>query len=236
MVVGEFTPRLTDFWPQAPQIRVTRLACAGTLGASPGVSSAVTLWGRTRALIDPLQSYRQQPWSTYAVHLTTLTAWALPNDLLMVYLLWRATEYSSPETRLHAMQALILWMLLTKWIKLIGHYIRYPIDIIFLPLSILFGYFHGLLKLYAMFTLDAVSSELSPASLQWKRCLLAESRSADMLSDHPLSHLPRSERDLVTHQWRRVTAPSISVGDDQLFTNPTCSPEPVHHLPIFEPL
>lgn len=48
-------------------------------------------------------------------------------------------------------------MFVSKWIKLLGHYIRYPVDVFFLPLSICFGYFHGLLKLYAMFTLDAVS-------------------------------------------------------------------------------
>lgn len=48
-------------------------------------------------------------------------------------------------------------MFLSKFIKLLGHYIRYPIDFLFLPLSILFGYFHGFIKLYAMLTLNVVS-------------------------------------------------------------------------------
>ena len=49
------------------------------------------------------------------------------------------------------------WMVLSKFIKLLGHYIRYPIDFLFLPFSILFGYFHGFIKLYAMLTLNVVS-------------------------------------------------------------------------------
>lgn len=114
------------------------------------------LWGQIDALTRPTS--RQQPWSTYAVHLTTLTAWALPNDILMVYLLWKTTESWPGNVRFWALVALGVWMWMTKWIKLLGHYIRYPVDVIFLPLSILFGYFHGLLKLYAMFTLDVVSS------------------------------------------------------------------------------
>ncbi len=52
-------------------------------------------------------------------------------------------------------------MLISKFIKLLGHYIRYPIDFLFLPLSILFGYFHGFIKLYAMLTLNVVSSIMS---------------------------------------------------------------------------
>lgn len=48
-------------------------------------------------------------------------------------------------------------MFLSKWIKLLGHYVRYPADFLLLPLSALFGYLHGLLKLYAMLTLDVVS-------------------------------------------------------------------------------
>lgn len=116
------------------------------------------LCGKTSqfALIRLIPS-SQQPWSTYAVHITTLTAWALPTDLLLLYLLWRATELWPPEGRRYAMAALGVWMFVSKWIKLLGHFVRYPVDILFLPLSIAFGYFHGLLKLYAMVTLRVVS-------------------------------------------------------------------------------
>lgn len=45
---------------------------------------------------------------------------------------------------------------MTKFIKLLGHYIRYPGDFLLLPISILFGYLHGLIKAYAMLSLNVV--------------------------------------------------------------------------------
>jgi fucose permease len=50
-----------------------------------------------------------------------------------------------------------MWMFTSKWIKLLGHYIRYPVDVFLLPVSILFGYFHGAIKMYAVMTLNVVS-------------------------------------------------------------------------------
>lgn len=44
----------------------------------------------------------------------------------------------------------------TKVVKLMGLFMRNPIDIMYLPLSIVFGYFHGLIKLYALVTLNMV--------------------------------------------------------------------------------
>lgn len=55
------------------------------------------------------------------------------------------------------MTALYMWMFTSKWIKLLGHYIRYPVDVFLLPVSILFGYFHGAIKMYAVMTLNVVS-------------------------------------------------------------------------------
>jgi hypothetical protein len=46
----------------------------------------------------------------------------------------------------------------TKVVKLIGLFVRNPSDVMFLPVSIVFGYFHGLIKLHALFTLKMVSS------------------------------------------------------------------------------
>lgn len=56
-----------------------------------------------------------------------------------------------------ALKGLLLWMFISKFIKLLGHYIRYPADVVLLPVSVLFGYFHGLIKLYAACTLNVVS-------------------------------------------------------------------------------
>ena len=53
---------------------------------------------------------------------------------------------------------LLSWMLTSKFIKLLGHYIRYPVDFFLLPISIIFGYLHGLIKAKAMLSLNVVSS------------------------------------------------------------------------------
>jgi len=45
----------------------------------------------------------------------------------------------------------------TKVVKLIGLLRQRPWDIIYLPVSIVFGYFHGLIKIYALMTLNMVS-------------------------------------------------------------------------------
>lgn len=44
----------------------------------------------------------------------------------------------------------------TKVVKLMGLFRRNPADFCYLPLSIAFGYFHGLIKLYALITLNMV--------------------------------------------------------------------------------
>ena len=46
---------------------------------------------------------------------------------------------------------------MSKFVKLLGHYIRHPVDFLLLPVSIIFGYLHGLIKAKAMLTLDVVS-------------------------------------------------------------------------------
>lgn len=53
----------------------------------------------------------------------------------------------------------------TKVVKLVGLFKRDPSDIMYLPVSIVFGYFHGLIKLYALATLKMVSHFLPPPSL-----------------------------------------------------------------------
>lgn len=91
------------------------------------------------------------------MHLTTLTAWAIPNDLLLIYLCQRATETWSVPQQNAAFWTLVVWMLMSKCVKLIGHFCRYPTDIVLLPVSVAFGYMHGFIKLYAMLTLHVVS-------------------------------------------------------------------------------
>jgi hypothetical protein len=41
-------------------------------------------------------------------------------------------------------------------VKLVPHFVIYPADICFLPITLLFGYIHGLIKLYPLFALHVV--------------------------------------------------------------------------------
>lgn len=45
----------------------------------------------------------------------------------------------------------------TKVVKLMGLFRRNWSDLQYLPVSIVFGYYHGLIKLYALLTLNMVS-------------------------------------------------------------------------------
>ena len=91
------------------------------------------------------------------MHLTTLSPPALLGDLLLVWLCHKASVGWGEVSHDRAMTSLYLWMFTSKWIKLLGHYIRYPVDVFLLPVSILFGYFHGAIKMYAVMTLNVVS-------------------------------------------------------------------------------
>ncbi|KAI1309859.1 polysaccharide synthase [Xylaria venustula] len=100
----------------------------------------------------------QQPWCTYALHIATFTSLAFVVDPLIVLSLWWGTEGWDMDTRRQLVWAQLIFLFAySKVVKLIGLFRRQPSDIKFLPVSILFGYFHGLIKLYALFTLNMTS-------------------------------------------------------------------------------
>ena len=107
---------------------------------------------------------RKQPWSTYAVFQTTILQWALLWDCLLIYLYHKSTDTWDIEAQTIGLGMLLTWMFLTKFLKLLGHYIRYPVDFLFLPISIMFGYLHGLIKARAMLSLNVVSVHRSITS------------------------------------------------------------------------
>ncbi|KAF7506273.1 hypothetical protein GJ744_012081 [Endocarpon pusillum] len=98
-----------------------------------------------------------QPYSAYAVHLTTLSPPAFIGDGALIWLLWKAGQTWPEEQKHLAIYSLLVWMFISKFSKNLGHYIRYPSDTALLPVSIFFGWFHGLIKLYAMVTLDVTA-------------------------------------------------------------------------------
>jgi hypothetical protein len=134
-----------------------------TLEDNPKFLKQCARWSRSnwRSNLTSMFSERyiwyRQPWSTYAVHLTTLSPPAILGDMALIYLCHKATEHWDPNSHSTAMHALLTWMFISKFIKLLGHYIRYPVDISLLPVSILFGYFHGMIKIYACLTLNVTA-------------------------------------------------------------------------------
>ncbi|KAJ8122152.1 hypothetical protein ONZ43_g1581 [Nemania bipapillata] len=100
----------------------------------------------------------QQPWCSYALHFATFTSLAFVVDPLLLLSVWWGSEGWDMDTRRRLFWSQFIFMFAyTKVVKLIGLFRRQPSDIIFLPVSILFGYFHGFIKLYALFTLNMTS-------------------------------------------------------------------------------
>lgn len=91
------------------------------------------------------------------MHVATFTSLAFLFDPLIVFALWKGTADWDPKARQQVLWAQIVFLFgFTKTIKLVGLFRRYPSDIKFLPVSIAFGWFHGLIKLYALSTLKMV--------------------------------------------------------------------------------
>lgn len=108
---------------------------------------------------------RHQPWSTYAVYLTTVSHWALAWDTILIYLYLETAKSWQSYSQDIGLAVLAGWMFSSKFLKLLGHYIRYPGDFLLLPVSILFGYFHGLIKGYAMLSLNVVRPNIFMLSI-----------------------------------------------------------------------
>jgi hypothetical protein len=106
------------------------------------------------------------PWSLYAVFQTTITQWAFGLDCLLAaffyFALTEAGLYNELDTssilRENEKQRKLFWgLFISHWIfartiKLVPHLLRNPGDFKFIPVSIIFGYLHNLIKLYGCIT------------------------------------------------------------------------------------
>jgi hypothetical protein len=110
------------------------------------------------SLVVERHVWKQQWWCTYALHFATFTSLAFVMDPLIIACGWWATGDWDAESRKYALWAQLIFVFgFTKVVKLMGLFKRNPSDVMFLPVSILFGYFHGLIKLYALATLNMTS-------------------------------------------------------------------------------
>lgn len=91
------------------------------------------------------------------MQLTTLSPPAIIGDAVLWWLLWLGTADWEAGSAQGIFWSLLAWMIFSKFIKLITHFARYPVDIFLWPVSVLFGWFHGGIKMYALATLSEVS-------------------------------------------------------------------------------
>jgi hypothetical protein len=104
----------------------------------------------------------------YAVFQTTITQWAFLVDCLLVACFYMALSEAGYYVVLDESPCAekwhrnLLWAifggywLFSRTIKLVPHLLRNPGDVRFVPVSVLFGYFHNLIKLYGCITVTEV--------------------------------------------------------------------------------
>jgi hypothetical protein len=123
------------------------------LGVYPKYLSQCLRWVRTTwrsnsaSLLTDRTVWRRQPWSVYAVYVTSFVNFTLFYDFTLVYFLFQTT-WASTST----VACLLVWILASKLVKLTPYFFRQPKDLIFLPGYYAFAYFHSLIKLYALLT------------------------------------------------------------------------------------
>ncbi|KAK7539600.1 nucleotide-diphospho-sugar transferase [Phyllosticta citribraziliensis] len=135
------------------------------LGVKGGASRYINQclrWARTSARDNPKMIFREglwrtHPWLTYSVLFTSFFNYSLFTDPFLFFLLNRAlTDASFAQVVTiftdHPYVVLGLWMLAAKFVRPASHYWRNPRDLIYTPGVILFGYFHSLIKLWALLT------------------------------------------------------------------------------------
>jgi len=119
-------------------------------------------WRSNLTSLTESKMWISYPWSLYAVFQTTITQWAFVLDGLLfatAYLALAEAGYYAPavDPRTHGQRTLFWAVWAAHWffaktIKLLPHLLRNPADVRFIPASILFGYFHNLIKLYGCIT------------------------------------------------------------------------------------
>lgn len=124
-----------------------------TLGTYPKFILQCVRWSRTTwnsnaaSLFTERTVWRRQPWSIYAVYLTSFVNFALFYDLALVF-----TFSKTPWMHQIGVLPLYIWIILSKLVKLTPYFLRHPRDLKFLPAYYVFAYSHSLIQLFALLT------------------------------------------------------------------------------------
>ena len=109
--------------------------------------------GNFRVMSTTEYWYNRHLWSLYAIYIGQWQTPALLWDGFMTYSLCKALSNCASQTFNVSLAIWVLWVFLTKIVKLLGHFKRNPADMVFIPGMILFSYLHGFLNIFALLTL-----------------------------------------------------------------------------------
>lgn len=132
-----------------------------TLENNPNFLKQCLRWARSNwrsnytTLFVERKVYAKQPWTIYALYFATFTSLGFVTDPLFFYSYYKVEELLDPASIFAGYSGwamVISWFMFTKIVKLTGLFRRYPLDFFYLPVSIVFGFFHGFIKLYALYT------------------------------------------------------------------------------------
>lgn len=115
--------------------------------------------GNYRVMTTTSYWYDTHKWSMYAVYIGQFQSPALLVDYTLYHLLFHAMRIAgyTLDTRVHVYTSFITWIFITKIVKMVPHFLRYPADVWYTPVFIIFSYLHGIVNWYALFTMNTTS-------------------------------------------------------------------------------
>lgn len=99
---------------------------------------------------------RTYPWGWFVIYVCQFMTPALIFDglLFALYSNFLSEVDASSSAKILAYAGLAIWVVFTKILKLLPHLCRHPSDIKFVPVAVLFSYFHGIINIWALLTLN----------------------------------------------------------------------------------
>jgi hypothetical protein len=110
--------------------------------------------GNFRVMQTTTYWYDTHLWSLYAIYIGQFQTPAFLIDGSLLALLYRGMADYEAYDRNYCICLLAGWIIFTKIVKIIPHFLEFPQDIKFIPAMVAFSYFHGLLNVYALITKD----------------------------------------------------------------------------------
>lgn len=90
-------------------------------------------------------------WGLYVIYISQFQTPAVLCESVLAMLLYAAV--GGPSVSQNFWIALGCWIFMAKNLKMIPHYCRHPQDMIFIPVLMIFSYYHGMLNIYAACTM-----------------------------------------------------------------------------------